>query len=130
MRFSVALVALLPACVPPQAASQAPVASSQAPVAASAAPTSAPGAPATSAPGAPAASAGAAGCIKQGVRADFLFSVCCAGLKPLMALPPPVGATCVPPPPGPAIGECWPSCGDKVCDAQRENRCNCPADCR
>lgn len=125
MRFSVALVALLPACGPPQAPSQPPAA-------ASAAPTSAPGSSTaeTAAASAPAASADAPGCIKQGVRADFLFSVCCAGLKPLVALPPPVGATCVPPPPGPAIGECWPSCGDKVCDAQRENRCNCPADCR
>ena len=71
-------------------------------------------------------------CVGPNVQVDFLFgeNKCCPGLSPLGALPPPLkNNRCMIPPPGPAMGICWPNCGNNRCESPNENHCNCPKDC-
>lgn len=71
-------------------------------------------------------------CAKEGetIGAQGMPKVCCSGLKPVGGWPGGYQGDCSIPPPPTGLSICT-NCGNGICNIDtRENKCNCPKDCK
>jgi len=71
-------------------------------------------------------------CAKEGetIGASGMPNSCCSGLKLVGGWPGGYNGDCALLPPPGGLSTCA-KCGDDICDtANRENKCNCPEDCK